>query len=38
MGMIFLLPVMPFDCISIKMGFEALCPPGLGVNKYAVIA
>ena len=34
---IYLLPVVPFDCISIKMGFEALCPPGLGLPKYATI-
>jgi hypothetical protein len=34
----YLLPVMPFDCISIKMGYEALCPPGLGLPCYAVIA
>jgi hypothetical protein len=30
----YLLPIMPFDCISIQMGFEALCPPGLGTPKY----
>jgi hypothetical protein len=30
-SLIYLLPVLPFDCISIKMGFEALCPPGLGL-------
>jgi hypothetical protein len=24
---IYLLPVMPFNCISLRMGFEALCPP-----------
>ncbi len=35
---IYLLPVMPFDCISIKMGFEVLCPPGLGLPCYAIIA
>jgi hypothetical protein len=29
---IYLLPVMPFDCISLRMGFEALCPPGLGIQ------
>jgi hypothetical protein len=34
----YLLPIMPFNCISIRMGFEALCPPGLGVPKYAAIA
>jgi hypothetical protein len=36
--MIYLLPVMPFDCICIKMGLEALCPPGLGLSCYAMIA
>jgi hypothetical protein len=29
---------MPFDCISIKMGYKALCLPGLGLPCYAVIA
>jgi hypothetical protein len=37
-ALLYLLPVVPFDCISIKMGFEALCPPGLGLPKYAAIA
>ena len=37
-AIIYLLPVMPFDCISIKMGFEALCPPGLGIPRYAMIS
>ena len=36
--LLYLLPVMPFDCICIKMGFEALCPPGLGLPWYAAIA
>ncbi len=36
--MLYLLPVMPFDCINIKMGFEALCPPGLGLPRYVLIA
>jgi hypothetical protein len=36
--MIYLLFAMPFDCICIKMGFEALCPPGLGLPCYAMIA
>jgi hypothetical protein len=34
----YLLPIVPFDCISIRMGFEAICPPGLGIPKYAAIA
>jgi hypothetical protein len=33
-----LIPIMPFDCVSIKMGFEALSPPSLGVPKYAANA
>ncbi len=37
-AIIYLLPVMPFDCISIKMGFEALCPLGLGIPRYAMIS
>ena len=36
--LIYLLPVVPFDCVGIEMGFEALCPPGLGLPKYAAIA
>jgi hypothetical protein len=35
---IYLLPVMPFNCISFRMGSEALCPPGLGIQRYATIA
>jgi hypothetical protein len=35
---IYLFPVMPFDCISLRMGFEALCPPGLGIQRCATIA
>jgi hypothetical protein len=29
--LIYLLLVMPFDCISLKMGFKVLCLPGLGL-------
>jgi hypothetical protein len=35
---IFLLPLMPFDSIDLHMGFEGLCPPGLGLPWYAKIA
>jgi hypothetical protein len=35
-SMIYLLPVMLFDCICIKMGFEALCLPGLRLPCYAI--
>ena len=34
---IYLLLVMLFDCICVKMGFEALCPPGLGIPRYAAM-
>jgi hypothetical protein len=37
-SMLYLLPVMPFNCTSIKMGFEVLCPPGLGLPRYVQIA
>jgi hypothetical protein len=37
MGSIYQLPVMPFDAVNLKLGFERLCPPGLGVDRYASI-
>jgi hypothetical protein len=37
-SMIYLMALMPFDCVSIKMDFEALCPPGMGLPRYAAIA
>ncbi|MEY3451188.1 MAG: hypothetical protein RL711_1014 [Bacteroidota bacterium] len=37
-GSVYLLPVMPFDAVNLKLGFEGLCPPGLGVDRYASIA
>jgi hypothetical protein len=37
LSLIYLLPVMPFDCISLKMGFKALYPPGLGLPCYTKI-
>ncbi len=37
-GSVYLLPVMPFDTVNLKLGFEGLCPPGLGVDRYASIA
>ena len=37
-GSVYLLPVMPFDAVNLKLRFEGLCPPGLGVNRYASIA
>ncbi len=36
-SMIYLMALMPFDCVSIKMDFEALCPPGMGLPRYAAI-
>ncbi len=35
---IYLLPFMPFNAVSLKLGFEGLCPLGLGINRYAAIA
>jgi hypothetical protein len=35
---LFLLPLMAFDAVNLRMGFEALCPPGLGLPRYAKIA
>ncbi len=29
---------MLFDAINLNMGFEGLCPPGLGLPRYAEIA
>jgi hypothetical protein len=37
-SMIYLMSIMPFDCISIKMGYKALCPPGIGIPCYAAVA
>ena len=34
---LYLLPIVPFDCINVTMGYEALCPPGLGTRRYATI-
>jgi hypothetical protein len=37
-GSVYLLPVMPFDAVNLKLGFEGLSPSGLGVDQYASIA
>ena len=37
-SMRYLLPLMPFDSISLAFGFEGLCPPGLGTVRYSAIA
>ncbi len=29
---------MPFDAVNLTLGFEGLCPSGLGVDRYASIA
>ena len=31
-GSVYLLPVMPFNAVNLKLGFEGLCPPGPGVD------
>ena len=35
---LFLLPLMLFDAINLNTGFEGLCPPGVGLQRYAKIA
>ena len=35
---LYLLLVMPFDCISIKMGYKVLYLPGLDLPRYAMIS
>jgi hypothetical protein len=30
--------VMPLDVVSLKLGFESLCPPRLRIDRYATIA
>jgi hypothetical protein len=35
---LFLLLLMLFDAINLNTGFEGLCPPGLGLQRYAEIA
>ena len=37
-GSVYMLPLMPFDAVNLKLGFEGLCPPGLGIDRYASIA
>jgi hypothetical protein len=37
-SMRYLLPLMPFDSISLVFGYEGLCPPGLGTTRYLAIA
>jgi hypothetical protein len=37
-SMRYLLPLMPFDSISLVFGYEGLCPPGLGTTRYSAIA
>jgi hypothetical protein len=34
-SMRYLLPLMPFDSISLAFGYEGLCPPGLGTARYS---
>ncbi len=37
MSLLYLLLLILFDCINLTMGYEGLCPPGLGLTKYATI-
>jgi hypothetical protein len=34
---VYLLPLMPVDALNLTLGFEGLCPPGLGTCQYADI-
>ncbi len=36
-GSVYLLLFMLFDAVCLKLGFEGLCPPGLGIDCYAAI-
>jgi hypothetical protein len=36
-SLVYLLPLMPFDAINLRLGFEGLCSPGLGTHHYAEI-
>ncbi len=35
---LYLLPLMAFNAINLNTGFEGLCPPGLGLPRYAEVA
>ncbi len=35
---VYLLLFMSVDAVSIKLGFEGLCPPGMGIYRYADVA
>ena len=37
-GISYLIAVLPFDAIILTHGFEGLCPPGLGLVRYAAIS
>jgi len=36
--MIYLVLLTPLNCAMIKMGYEALCIPGIGLTRYLVAA
>jgi hypothetical protein len=37
-GLSYVLAILPFDAIILPHGFEGLCPPGLGLVRYAAIS
>ena len=37
-GLSYVLALLPFDAIVLSHGFEGLCPPGLGLAKYATMS
>jgi hypothetical protein len=36
--LIYLIPITPLDCVMLKMGYEALCIPGIGLSCYTAVA
>ena len=36
--LIYLIPITPLDCVMLKMGYEALCIPGIGLSRYTAAA
>jgi hypothetical protein len=37
-GLCYVIAILPFDAIVLPHGFEGLCPPGLGLVKYAAMS
>jgi hypothetical protein len=37
-GLCYVIAILPFDAVVLTHGFEGLCPPGLGLAKYATMS